>query len=355
MENELLKCKDWSPTFIMQNISEEMTHHVHELVQSVDVSNYESVLFFGTKAQKQLVNFSQVMLQFTQKNDQLNITSTMENLGGLIANIKVEDFEEKKSGLLRKVKSFFQPSTSERISNFRQTNAQMDRLMVMLERNKIVLTKDIDLLNELYKQNEIYVQTIDAHIAAAKQVLKSMVTEHETLIIQKSIEDWKVEKERNHILDALEILQSRIYELELSREVGLQMLMQTKMLLSSNKLLIEKIQSSLLTTIPLWKNQFSIYLSSLKAKQTNEFNHKMSRLHQQLNQNQPLLEANDHRKLSLDELRSLHRNLTNVINETVQLQLESEQVKETLCKSFSSLEGELSNRLENGEKYVPNN
>lgn len=353
MSDSLLEIKNWPSTFIMENITDEMTTLVSHLAETIDPSNYSFVLTFGTDAQKQLVKFSQLMLQFTKKNDQLTISQTMDSIGDFISSMTIEELKEENKSLFKKIKQWFEPSTNEKLSNFTQTNAKMDRLMIILERNKIILNKDIDYLNKLFKQNEMYIQTIDTHIAAAKLRLKNLVIENEELIKNATPTDWKEEKRRNQLLDGIEILQSRIYELQLSREVGLQMLMQTRMLLSSNKLLVEKIQSSLTTTIPLWRNQFSIYLSSLKAKQTSEFNQRINDLHNQLSKKQ-INNTATNQKLNVEQLRLLHQKLTTMINETVQLEIESKQVKDNVYQKLGLINTDLSNRLENGDHNVRN-
>ncbi|MBY8910808.1 toxic anion resistance protein, partial [Salinicoccus roseus] len=150
--------------------------------------------------------------------------------------------------------------------------SQVDRIGIQLEHAKEVLVKDVHLLDKLYDQNKDYFDAINIYIAAAE--MKKEELENQTLPeLRKKAEESSNQmhvQEVNDMMQYVNRLEKRIHDLKLSRQITLQSAPQIRMIQNINQTLAEKIQSSILTSIPLWKNQMAIALTLLRQESASQ-------------------------------------------------------------------------------------
>lgn len=229
-----------------------------------------------------------------------------------------------------------------------------------LIKNKSLLVKDIKLLDQLYTQNKDYYDVLNLYIAAAEQkkqeietkVLPEMRTKVQQEDNQMAVQDVA---DMEQFVDRLE---KRIYDLQLSRQITLQSAPQIRMIQNINQALAEKIQSSILTSIPLWKNQMAIALTlqrqnkaAIAQKQvTDTTNEILIRNSEMLRQNARMTaEENERGIVDIETLKTTQDNIIQTIEETLQIQAEGRQKRMQAEKDLQQLESNLRRRLSDAE------
>lgn len=235
-------------------------------------------------------------------------------------------------------------------------SAQVDRISIELDKNKALLVKDIQLLDGLYQQNKDYFDVLNLYIAAAEQK-KSEIEQHVLPEIRqrvKAADDQMVVQDVADMEQFVDRLEKRIYDLKLSRQISLQSAPQIRMIQNVNQALAEKIQSSILTSIPLWKNQMAIALTLQRQQKaataqkqvTDTTNEILLRNSEMLRQNARVTaEENERGIVDIETLKTTQDNIIQTIEETLQIQQEGREKRQQAEKDLLALESDLKARL----------
>lgn len=235
-------------------------------------------------------------------------------------------------------------------------SAQVDRISIELDKNKALLVKDIQLLDGLYQQNKDYFDVLNLYIAAAEQ--KKTEIEQDVLPEMrqrvKAADDQMVVQDVADMEQFVDRLEKRIYDLKLSRQISLQSAPQIRMIQNVNQALAEKIQSSILTSIPLWKNQMAIALTLQRQQKaataqkqvTDTTNEILLRNSEMLRQNARVTaEENERGIVDIETLKTTQDNIIQTIEETLQIQQEGREKRQQAEKDLLALESDLKARL----------
>lgn len=235
-------------------------------------------------------------------------------------------------------------------------SAQVDRISIELDKNKALLVKDIQLLDGLYQQNKDYFDVLNLYIAAAEQK-KTEIEQHvlpEMRQRVKAADDQMVVQDVADMEQFVDRLEKRIYDLKLSRQISLQSAPQIRMIQNVNQALAEKIQSSILTSIPLWKNQMAIALTLQRQQKaataqkqvTDTTNEILLRNSEMLRQNARVTaEENERGIVDIETLKTTQDNIIQTIEETLQIQQEGREKRQQAEKDLLALESDLKARL----------
>lgn len=240
-------------------------------ILSEDVTDRHSVIFFGAKAQENINKVSEHMLRGVQSKD---LGYAGDNLNNLISTLKGFDIDKldptRKQGFLSKMFGFASPVTKF-LSSYDTVRVQIDKIVDNLEEKKTNLLTDITSLERLYNANLSFIDDLDTYIAAGAYKVKvlsaNLLSLEEEAQGSKKLEKKLGVRDKRALITALE---ARVYDLKLSRTVALQALPSIRLIQDNNKTLVEKINSTIVNTLPLWKNQLAQAVTIYRSKKASE-------------------------------------------------------------------------------------
>ncbi|WP_420908082.1 toxic anion resistance protein [Macrococcus armenti] len=343
-------------TYMTQEISPQKREQINQIKNQIIPLDNEKLLLYGAGAQQKLSQFSHQILDEVQKKD---IGSIGNNLDQLMKKLKEVDPDEIQNIDKSKVKRLFKrvsKSVNELISRYQSVASQIDRISVELDNSKNVLMRDIHMLDQLYDQNKAYFEAIDMFIIAAEEkrdeINQTLLPELEQKALQSN--DQMIVQDVNDMKHYINRLDKRIYDLKLSRQITLQSAPQIRMIQDVNQTLAEKIQSSILTSIPLWKNQMAIAMSLLhqqkasKAQQqvTNTTNELLLKNSEMLKMNTiRTAQENERGIVELETLKITQQNIVDTIKETMQIQADGREKRRNAEIELSRMEQDLKHQL----------
>ncbi|MDW0115441.1 toxic anion resistance protein [Sporosarcina thermotolerans] len=341
---------------LMDRLTPEEQEKAKQLAEQIPVGNYEAIITYGANAQNELSRFSHKMLDHVQSKDIGPVGDVLSDLMSKLSEIDPEDLsEKKKSGLARLFKKATR-SIQEMMTKYQKLSTQIDRIGVQLEHSKRGLLEDVQMLDSLYEQNKTYFQALNVYIAAAElkrdEIANVIIPE-----MKREAElsnDQMAFQEVNDMGQFLDRLEKRLYDLQLSRQITIQSAPQIRMIQQTNQTLAEKIQSSIMTSIPLWKNQIAIALTlnrqrkavesqKLVTKTTNDLLLKNSEM-LKVNSIETAKE-NERGIIEIDTLKKTQENLIQTIEETLVIQADGRAKRKAAEVEIARMEEELKQRL----------
>lgn len=242
------------------NLTEEEVALVDKRCQEIDLTNANAVISFGADIQKKLSELSGSMLGSLNSQDINDIGETLEET---IGYLKCIEEEEDKFTFFKKKKEL---SMRER---YREAEKNIDKVSNTLQEHQVRLMKDCAMLDQMYNMNTVYFRDLNVYIAAGKRKLEQCRLTELPALEQKAIQSGLAQDAQasNDFKNQMDRLEKKIYELELTRSISLQAAPQIRLIQSNEAVMAEKIQSTLLNTIPLWKNQVVLALGMEHTKQ----------------------------------------------------------------------------------------
>lgn len=327
-----------------------------QIAKQIPLGNNEAIITYGANAQKELTNFSNTMLNHVQSNDIGPIGDVLNELMGKLSLLDPEDLTPQKQNFIGKLFKKAQRSIQEMMSKYEKLGTQIDKISVQLEHNKSGLLKDVQSLDQLYEQNKSYFQALNVYIAAAElkrdeilnDVIPKMRAEAEASNDQMAIQ------EVNDMMQYVDRLDKRLHDLQLSRQITIQSAPQIRMIQQTNQALAEKIQSSIMTAIPLWKNQIAIALTLNRQQQAVESQKLVTQTtNDLLLKNSEMLKVNtietakenERGLIEIETLKQTQENLITTIEETLTIQQEGRVKRQQAEVEIARMEGELKQRL----------
>lgn len=234
-----------------------------KFAEDLNISSYEDVISFGLSAQQALKKFSSKLLLHVQRKDTSKVGEILFQLMDQLDQIDPDALIEKKSGLFGKFFSKQTGSVQQTMSQYNRLSKHIDRLNIQLAHSQQGLLSDFSMLEELYKLNEEYFHEINVYIAAG-EIKRQQIQDVILPSLQQKVrisENPMAKQELQDLHTSFEWLDRRIYDLEISREIAIQSAPQIRMIQQTHRMLIDKVQESIMTTIPLWQSQISMLLS----------------------------------------------------------------------------------------------
>jgi len=245
---------------------------VEQLVKEIDVSNTQSVLFFGSKAQEQLTRISDRMLEGVKNKE---IGPAGDDLNEMVATIRgfeVGDLDpNKKQGLLDRWMGKAKPVVKF-LQQYEEVRKQIDMITDKLERHKTHLLTDITSLDRLYQANLDYFHTLEDYIAAGEEKLRELDEEVIPDKAKQAETGTEVIAAQNlrDLRAARDDLERRVHDLRLTRQVSMQSLPGIRLVQENDKGLVNKINSTIVNTIPLWRQQLATAVTIYRSSQAAE-------------------------------------------------------------------------------------
>ncbi|MCM3709662.1 toxic anion resistance protein [Sporosarcina luteola] len=341
---------------LMDRLTPEEQEKARQLAEQIPVGNYEAIITYGANAQNELSRFSHKMLDHVQSKDIGPVGDVLSDLMGKLSEIDPEDLSEKKKTGLSRLFSKATRSIQEMMTKYQKLSTQIDRIGVQLEHSKRGLLEDVQMLDSLYEQNKTYFQALNVYIAAAElkrdEIANVIIPE-----MQRKAElsnDQMAFQEVNDMGQFLDRLEKRLYDLQLSRQITIQSAPQIRMIQQTNQTLAEKIQSSIMTSIPLWKNQIAIALTLNRQRKAVESQRLVTKTtNDLLLKNSEMLKVNsietakenERGIIEIDTLKKTQENLIQTIEETLVIQADGRAKRKQAEVEIARMEEELKQRL----------
>lgn len=234
-------------------LTPEEQRQVDEFVKQIDITNSQLVLQYGASSQKKIADFSETALGNVRTKD-LGVIG--DELAAVVSELKSIDDEEEEKGFLGLFKK-----NANKLENMKAKYAKaevnVDRICKVLEGHQIQLLKDAAMLDQMYQLNLNYYKELSMYILAGKQKLEEVRTKELPKLLKRA-EESGLPEDTQKAKDMAELcnrFEKKVYDLELTRTVAMQMAPQIRLIQSNDTVMSEKIQSTLVNTIPLWKSQ----------------------------------------------------------------------------------------------------
>ena len=236
-------------------LSEEEKETVNEYVSNIDINDSQMVLQYGAGVQKDIANFSEAALGSVKNKD---LSEIGELLTGVVTELKDFDATEEK-GFLGLFKKAGNRMTAIK-AKYDKAEKNINNIVKVMEGHQVTLMKDIAMLDQMYETNLKYFKELSLYIVAGKEKLKEAREVELPKLLAKAEEsglpeDAQAAKDYAAMVDRFE---KKVFDLELTRNISIQMAPQIRLIQSNDTVMTEKIQSTLLNTIPLWKSQMVI-------------------------------------------------------------------------------------------------
>lgn len=341
---------------LVDTLSEEKRRQAFQLAEQIDPKNHNSITLYGTQAQSKLLNFSHEMLEHVQKKDIGEIGQVLSDLMKKLEQVSPDELKTEKRNFFSRFFGRVSHSVQEVLSRYQKTGAQIDRISVKLEHSKSALINDNKMLERLYEKNKEYYEALNVYIAAGQLKLEQLnyktipelkeksKTEHHHMAVQ----------EVNDMIQFADRLEKRVYDLTLSRQITLQSAPQIRLIQHTNQVLAEKIQSSIMTAIPLWKNQVAIALTLLRQRRAVEAQKQVSATtNELLLKNAEMLKANtietakenERGFIDIETLKQVQDNLIGTLEETLKIQEEGRSKRLQAEEEIRAMEDGLKAKL----------
>ncbi len=239
---------------------------VRSFSEQIDITNTEQVMNYGSGAQKNISEFSDAALNTVRTKD---LGEVGDMLGDLVVELQGLNFDtQEKKGFLGLFKKAGQ-SVAEMKASFDKAEVNVDKIVESLEKHEITLMKDISLMDKMYQRNQEYMKELTMYILAGKLKIEELREVELPKMIAHAKETNLPEDAQaaNDFANLIGRFEKKIHDLELTRTISVQMAPQIRMVQNNDQLMAEKIRSSIVNTIPLWKNQMVMAMSLYHSDQ----------------------------------------------------------------------------------------
>lgn len=256
LNNDVLKTQ--SPQLDESMLSSEEQKIVDDFANQIDLNKSNQILQYGIGAQKKIADFSEAALNNVKTKD---LGEIGEMLSGVVTELKSFDVEEDEKGFLGMFKKSSNKITAMK-SKYDKAEVNINRITEALESNQIHLLKDIAMLDKMYELNKTYFKELSMYILAGKKKLAKVQAEELPALLDKSTGSGLPEDAQafNNLVAIANRFEKKIHDLELTRMISIQMAPQIRLVQGSDTIMAEKIQSTIVNTIPLWKSQMVLAL-----------------------------------------------------------------------------------------------
>jgi len=337
----------------IEKLSEEEKKQVMEFAGKIDITDTNAVLTYGAASQRNIANFSENTLKNVRSKD-------MGEVGKMLSGLVVElrgfgDTGEGKRGFLglkRRVTNKIATMKAE----YARVSTNVDKISEMLEKHQITLLKDAAMLDKMYEVNQAYFKELTMYILAGKQKLEECISVELPKLQAKAAETGLPEDAQaaNDYANMINRFEKKLHDLELTRMISIQMAPQIRLVQNNDTLMVEKIQTSIVNTIPLWKSQMVLALGMHNAQQAMHAQREVTNMTNELLQKNAetlktgTIEIAKESERGIVEIETLV-NTNNMLIETLEdvrtIQTEGSQRRRAAEVELGRIEGELKQKL----------
>lgn len=333
-------------------LTEEERKMVEEFSEKIDLNNSNAILQYGAATQKKMADFSETALENVKTKDLGEVGDLLTNV---VTELKSFDVQEEEKGFLGLFKK-----TSNKISamkvKYDRAEVNVNKICQVLEDHQIQLMKDIAILDKMYDLNLTYFKELSMYILAGKKKLQKVQREELPLLMAKAKqsglpEDAQAAKDMESLCSRFE---KKIHDLELTRMISIQTAPQIRLVQSSDTVMVEKIQSTVVNTIPLWKSQMVIALGVAHSTQAAKAQQEVTDMtNELLRRNADTLKtatiesakAAERGIVDIETLKHTNESLISTLDEVMKIQTEGREKRRAAEAELQSMENQLKSKL----------
>src|SRR5215813_7616576 len=329
--------------------------------RNIDLADTTAVLQYGANVQTTIAEFADSALQTVTTKDSGEVGQRLTDLLLKIKGLDVESLT-KKSGLLKRLFGSVERAIRAFIGRYEKIGSEIDKIVLQLEAAKDGLLRDLVMLDKLFDKNFDNFHGLNLHIQAGEEIIADVrdkvLPKLETEAKAKQGADGQFATQRlADMRQQLDRFEKKIADLRLSKTVALQTMPQIRLIQNNDAVLVEKLQSSIINTIPIWKNQVVIAISILRQNKavelqrdvTNTTNEMLTRNAELLKQGSIEVAAESNRGIvDIETLQKVNQDLIATIDEVMRIQAEGRQKRQAAEGELARIEADLKARLQRG-------
>ncbi len=334
-------------------LTEAERRTVEDFSKKIDITESSTVLEYGSAAQKKISDFSDSALKNVRTKDLGEIGNLLSDL---VVELKTADNEKEDKGFFGKIFKKGSDSVVKYKARYDKAQANVDKIAAVLEDHQITLLKDIALLDQLYERNAQNTKELSMYIIAGKKKLADVRQNELPKLVQKAQESGLPEDAQaaNDLSQACDRFEKKLYDLELTRQISIQMAPQIRLIQNNDTLMTQKIQSTLVNTIPLWKNQIVLALGISHSKEALEAEREVTNMTNDLLKknaetlHQATVETAREAERGIVDIETLqHTNeeLIATLDEVIAIQKEGHEKRQAAEAELSRIEDQLNKKL----------
>ena len=324
---------------------------VADFSSKIDLKNTNLVLQYGAGAQKKIADFSESALESVRTKD---LGEVGQLLSGVVAELKCFDEEEQKGflGIFKKANNSIETMKAK----YGKAEANVNTMVEVLEGHQVQLMKDTAMLDKMYEINKNYFKELNMYILAGKDKIEKAKTMEIPALMEKARMSGLPEdaQEVNDMKAMVERFEKKIHDLELTKAISLQMAPQIRLIQSNDTVMAEKIQSTLVNTIPLWKSQMVLALGMNRSVEASKAQQAVNDVtNELLKKNAEILhmstietaKAAEKSIVDINTLTQTNQLLIQTLDEVMQIQAEGREKRKAAEVELHRIENDLKNRL----------
>lgn len=338
--------------FDESTLTPEERKQVEEFAEKIDLSNSNLIMQYGASAQKKIADFSESALNNVRTKD---LGEIGEMLSNVVSELKSFDKDEEEKGLKKLFKK-----TGNRLeemkTRYSKAESNVNTICQILEGHQVKLLKDVAMLDKMYELNKTYYKELSMYILAGKKKLAKVREEELPKLIQQSNATGLAEHAQavNDLTALCNRFEKKIHDLELTRMISIQMAPQIRLVQSNDTLMAEKIQSTIVNTIPLWKSQMVLALGVSHAGQAAKAQREVTDMtNELLRKNAETLKLatietakeSERGIVDIETLKITNESLISTLDEVIRIQAEGRQKRKEAEIELNRIETELKQKL----------
>ena len=341
-----------TPIFDELSLTPEERRMVDDFAAKIQLSNSNMILQYGAGAQKKMADFSEDALSNIRTKD---LGAVGEMLSSVVTELKSFDVEEEEKGFF----GFFKRSANKMTAlkaKYDKVEANVEKICAVLERHQVQLLKDVAMMDKMYEMNKVYFKELSMYILAGKKKLTQVQQEELPLLVEKAKQTGLPEDAQaaNDLASLCNRFDKKLHDLELTRMISIQMAPEIRLVQSNDTQMSEKIQSTLVNTIPLWKSQMALALGIAHSQQAAQAQREVTDMtNELLRRNAATLKMatvetakeTERGIVDMATLRETNQSLISTLDEVMQIQTEGRQKRREAEMELSRLEDELKQKL----------
>lgn len=329
---------------------------VEKIKEGLDLTDSAAIIDFGTAAQKNIADFSDSILCNVRAKDSGYVG---ELLGELLTNVK--SFEPKSSGggFLKKLPlvSSLVGKAETMMQGYEKVSVQVEKVKTSLQKARMLMMKDVTMLDTLFAKNLEYFKTLELYIRAGEEKMQEMreVTLPKLRAQAAALSDPMAAQVVSDFESSVERFEKKVHDLKISKTISIQTAPQIRLIQNNDKVLIDRVQSAIYNSIPLWKNQMVIALGLANQKKVLEMQHSVNEMtNDLLKKNAEMLKIgtietakeNERSIVDIETVRKVNDDLVTTIEETLKIQQEGRAKRRAAEAELVALESRLKKALE---------
>lgn len=338
--------------FDESTLTPEEKKMVEDFSNQIDINQSNLILQFGAGAQKKIADFSESALNNVKTKD---LGEVGEMLSSVVIELKSFDTEEEEKGFLGLFKKTSNKITAMK-AKYDKADSNVNKICKVLETHQIQLLKDIAMLDKMYELNKTYFKELSMYILAGKKKLAKVQETELPALMEKSTRSGLPEDAQavNDLVAICNRFEKKIHDLELTRMISIQMAPQIRLVQGNDTMMAEKIQSTIVNTIPLWKSQMVLALGVAHSGQAARAQREVTDMtNELLKKNAATLKMatietakeSERGIVDIETLRNTNESLISTLDEVMRIQAEGHQKRKEAEVELNRIENELKNKL----------